>query len=138
MKINPQQLHQHIQELHADEPAVRWRAVCCLGKFSKEEWDNTPEIVDVAVEAPIAPDLIKTREASNPPFRIEVARILSNLGARSRSVVSELVSWLTEERDNGVRRETIRALGKIGPPAKSRRENARQGVAATGWRPGTP
>ena len=98
---------------------MRWNAVCCLAKYSKEEWETTPEIIDAAVEALIDPDVIERQEAGNPSFRTEAAKALGNIGGRSKVVVPELLRWLAKEQDNGVRTEVVRALGKVGPEAGS-------------------
>ena len=133
MKINLNQSHECIQALRADEPAVRWNAVCCLAKHSKEDWEGMPEIIEDVVEVLIDPDIIKGREASNPPFRMKVAKILGNIGARSGAVVPTLMRWLVEDRDVDVRTEAVRALGRIGQPARSAVRALGKVLKQNGW-----
>ena len=119
MKINPRQFDEFIKGLADPVAEERWKAVRCLATYSGAEWESSPETVAPAVEAILNPALLRSNEGKNSSFRVEVARILGHIGARSPSAVPGLLGLLQDENDNDVRLEAIRSLGKIGEGANA-------------------
>lgn len=105
---------EHLCGLSDADPNVRRKAVNGLMQFSSAEWESAPDAVTDAVRVLVGNN---TRRAAGPSDRAESAKVLGNIGSRSPAVVPELHRLLQEDRDDEVRTEAARALGRIGEKA---------------------
>jgi hypothetical protein len=126
MKINMQEFDVHLEGLTQEDAGTRQRAISGLAKYSGAEWEGSPDAVKPAIEALVRSGDRRAGRTFDSPFRAEAAKTLGNIGARSKSVVPELLHLLQNDPDVAVRVEAARALGKIGAGA----EPACQALAA--------
>jgi HEAT repeat protein len=116
MKINSHEFNEYLGGLANGDQAARRKAINGLARYSRAEWEGSPESVGAAVAALVGPGPHR-RAASDGGFRAETAKTLGNIGDLSPAVVPELLRLLREDKDDAVRAESIRALGKIGEKA---------------------
>lgn len=117
MKINLKQLDGYLKGLTDPASDERWKAIRCLAAYSGAEWESSLEAVPPVIEAALDPALLRGREAKNPLFRIEIAKMLGHIAGRSPATVPALLEMLQDDHDSEVRLEAARSLGKIGEGA---------------------
>lgn len=119
MKINVNQLNEHLRELTNGDPAARLRAAMTLAKFTSAEWEGSPDAMNAAVGPLVSSTQRRRSESPNGTLRVEAVKALGNIGAQSNVVVTELIRILKDDPDVAVRTEAAHALGKIGVKAES-------------------
>jgi HEAT repeat protein len=117
---------------NAEEPQVRLRAGETLGKMGKDAVSAGPDLVlafndsdplvravAIRVVGDLAPDVPGAVTGLIPLFpNVEAIRAVARFKQAGAEAVPKLIE-LTRHEDPGVRRQTVRALGKIGVPALS-------------------
>jgi HEAT repeat protein len=132
MKVNMQQFNGYLAGLTAGDPSARREAINGLAKYSTSEWEGAAEAVEAAVAALVTTGRHRGAALPDAPSRVEAAKTLGNIGARSPAVVPELLRLLTQDADAAVQTEAARSLGKVGPEAAAASEPLRAILADTG------
>ncbi len=117
MKINSRQFDDFLAGLADPTPDERWKAVRNLATYTSADWESSPEAIGPAVDAILTCARAPARDGRGSSFRVEAARVLANIGARSPACVPGLLELLQNEADPAVCQEAIRSLGKIGEGA---------------------
>jgi HEAT repeat protein len=116
MKVNQSQLNGYLARLSEGQPSAQREAIKELTKYADSEWEGN----QAAVEATIAVLLGCRRRSSEPgdvQFRIDSAKVLGNIGTKSKEGVRELLRLLRDDPESAVQTEAARSLGKIGTGA---------------------
>jgi hypothetical protein len=115
---------------NADESAARWRAAEALGKMGKDANSAGPDLV-IALNDPdalvrgvairmvgeLTPDVPGAVQGLIQQFPdVEAIRSVARFKQKGAEAVPKLLE-LTHHEDAAVRRQSVRALGKIGVPA---------------------
>jgi HEAT repeat protein len=114
------QLQSHIQALNKGDEASRREAIRALKQTEQSDWASAPaKVVHTLIET-LRQQLPKGNngEAKPPLVRQEIVVILGNLGARSESVIPQLIELLEPGTSDNVREAAATALGKIGKESK--------------------
>jgi HEAT repeat protein len=136
-----------VEALADDNDRVRAKAVAALGKMGESAAVAVPELVralkdqdtwvnalaaealgeigaasDESAPAQVIAGLTRSLRHANPQVRGKAAESLGKLGADAESAVSLLEKVAKRDEDAAVRRESLRALGEIGPLSDASRE----------------
>jgi HEAT repeat protein len=80
---------------------------------------------------PVVPALLKALHDSSLTVRAGAANLLGDLGKTAPAAVPSLLTMFRRETDNYARFCAVKALGKIGPPARSALPSLREALATT-------
>lgn len=115
--LDIRQLQKHILALEDGDDTSRRQALQSLRDHNEQEWATLPDSVIHALVKTLKDQLLSVTK--QPLVQKEIATILGNVGARSRSVLPQLIDLLHDGVPDHVREVAVTAIGRYGKEAKN-------------------